>query len=475
METAVREAQEANRRPEPHRPGLAPPLVREGLPLIGPAAAFNRDPLDFLLRCQRRYGDVFTVNMLLYRATFVLGAPAQQRFFGAPNEVLDLDAAIKQVLRAVVGDPKELVRLYSYPEFMAGVMRQGLGKQERLEGYIQQATCEAERTFRRWAERGEIDLFRESSRLVNFINIRALLGQEVMTAHGQAIADLYMEIESTALSVECLILPTAPLPKQRRAAKARSELVHILRSVVQERHRQKDGDDYLSLLLRQVMPDGRPIGVESIAVHLILVFFAAHTNTTGTLAWLLTFVLQNPALLARLREEQTRYCAEHGDTFGYGALKDLELLDCCMREAVRLRFCVMLIRQAAVPYAESGFTIPKGHTVCVSPILTHLDPSIYPNPHRFDPDRFADASTRRKLQRDCAYVQFGFGLHRCLGEMFANAVLKPSWSLLLRHYDLSLVDDRVSPPDWTKSLGTPFPVAPVRVRVRARTPAGRAS
>jgi cytochrome P450 len=100
--------------------------------------------------------------------------------------------------------------------------------------------------------------------------------------------------------------------------------------------------------------------------------------------------------------------------------------------------------------------------------LTHLDPSIYPRPDHFDPDRFADTQRRRQLQRDCAYVQFGFGLHRCLGEMFANAVLKPSWSLLLRHYELTLVEECVPPPDWSKSLGTPFPVRPVRVRVKRR-------
>ena len=445
-----------------------PPLVREGLPLVGPAAAFHRDPLAFLARCRERYGDVFTVNLLLYKATFVLGAPAQQRFFASPNEILDLDAAILHVLRSVAGDPEELSRLYSYPEFMTGVIRKGLTKEEHLARYVEQATLEARQTFERWAARGEIDLFRECSRLVNFVNIRSLLGEDVLAEHGEAIADAYMEIEKNALSLECLILPKGPLPKQRRTAQARAKLMQILSSVVARRQHQRDGDDYLSLLLQQTMPDGKPIGLQSVAAHLTLVFFAAHTNTTGTLAWLLTFVLQRPEVLTRLRDEQARFCAHHGDDFEYGALKDLELLDGCMREAVRLRFCVMLIRQAAAPYAEGGYVVPKGQTVCISPILTHLDPSIYAHPHRFDPDRFADAQRRRQLQRDCAYVQFGFGLHRCLGEMFANAVLKPSWSLLLRHYDLSLVGQRVPPPDWTKSLGTPFPVAPVMVKVKRR-------
>jgi len=52
--------------------------------------------------------------------------------------------------------------------------------------------------------------------------------------------------------------------------------------------------------------------------------------------------------------------------------------------------------------------------------------------------------------------------------MFANAVLKPSWSLLLRHYEITLVDESLPPPDWSKSLGTPFPMTPVRVRVKRR-------
>jgi len=445
-----------------------PPVVREGLPLIGPAAAFNRDPLGFLTRCRDRYGDVFTINLLLYKATFVLGAAAQQRFFAAPKEVLDLDAAIRHVLRSVVGDPEELTRLYSHSEFMTGVIRRGLTKPEYLERYVEQATLEARRTFERWAEQGEIDLFRECSRLVNFVNIRALLGQDVVAEHGDAIADAYMEIERNALSLECLVLPKGPLPKQRRTARARAELLRILRSIVARRRGEKDGNDYLSLLLQQTMPDGRPIGVDSVAVHLILIFFAAHTNTTGTLGWLLTFVLQRPEIRTRLVQEQERYRAAHGEAFAYEDLKDLELLDSCMREAVRMRFCVMLIRQAAAPYPESGYVIPEGATVCVSPILTHLDPSIYPRPDHFDPDRFADAQRRRQLQRDCAYVQFGFGLHRCLGEMFANAVLKPSWSLLLRHYEITLVDESLPPPDWSKSLGTPFPVTPVKVRVKRR-------
>lgn len=448
------------------RTAKAPPVVTEGLPLVGPATAFKNDPLGFLQRARAKYGDVFTVDLLVYKSTFIAGAAAQKRFFAQPSEVLDLNEAVDEMMVPVLGPRESYKRLTAHTAQVMEIIRRGLMKHDRLDAYLSVIERVADDSVERWVRAGEIDLFRECSRLVNHANVATLIGEDARAEFADRITDIVYALETDGIAPEVVTFPWLPTPAQRRCIAARTQMQAILGEMIARRTKQR-GDDYISLWLDEPF-EGGPVTAPEFTGHLIAVFFAAHTNTTATLGWSLAEFARNPKSLARVRDEVAAFARDNPGESRFADLKALPFVESCMREAVRMHFAILLMRRAMQDYEEGGYVIPKGHVVCISPLLTHLDPSVYPNPETFDAERFADVAKARKLEREGAFVQFGLGEHRCLGEMFAFAVIKTAIRSIVERVDLNLVDERLPKPDYTKTLGSAFPSGPIRMKVTKR-------
>ncbi len=448
-------------------PSLRPPLVRSGLPIVGPLGEFQKDPLGFLERARARYGDVFTLDMLLYRTTFVVGPEAHREFFRAGEDSLSFDDAVNQFSQTAVGRIDEWGRL-SDTEHGNAMIRKGLMHHPSLDGYVRSVVAEVEQTLDEWTRRDAVDLFPAASRLVTNANIRTLMGERIRRDFGRELGDAYFAIEEYGTRPESMAFPRLPSPAVRKARAARKRVADIVSAIAQDPAYREPGT-YLDQWMTSTFPvDGRPPEPFELAVHFIALLFAAHTNTTGTFAWLVAEAARRPDLLARLRAEQDEFRARNGEGFTFQALRQLPLLDATMREVVRTHFTLMLVRKAVRDFRLGRYTIPRGDIVAISPIVVHRDPKVYDAPDEFRPERWLDPDARRELVKSGAYVQFGAGEHRCLGELYANLVLKIGWSVLLRRFDVELLDRELPPPDWTKALGTAFAAGPVRIRLRRR-------
>lgn len=106
------------------------------------------------------------------------------------------------------------------------------------------------------------------------------------------------------------------------------------------------------------------------------------------------------------------------------------------------------MRHLLTPTRFAGYDLPAGAFVGAAATLVHMDPALYPDPERFDPDRFADGS--RPLGE---FFPFGGGARRCLGASFAMLELKTVIAVLLREYRLRLVD-RATPKPVRRSTVT---------------------
>lgn len=115
--------------------------------------------------------------------------------------------------------------------------------------------------------------------------------------------------------------------------------------------------------------------------------------------------------------------------------------------------------------------------VVSSPMLTHFNEEVYPNPLQYNPDRWVDPERKISVINNRNYVQFGYGRHRCLvlilcrnvdynsvllttiffkGERFANLVIKTTLSRILRMCVPELLEP-LPDPDYRKATGTPGP------------------
>lgn len=151
--------------------------------------------------------------------------------------------------------------------------------------------------------------------------------------------------------------------------------------------------------------------------EVMTLFLAGHETTANALAWTWFLLAEHPEVDLRLAAELDRVLGGRPPT-----LDDLPALPytrMVFSEAMRLYPPAWLLgRRAARDCSIGGYGIPRGAVVLVSQWVVHHDPRWYPDPFRFDPDRWAaDVPARPKY----AYFPFGGGPRRCVGEAFAWA------------------------------------------------------
>uniref|UniRef100_A0A8C2ET81 Lanosterol 14-alpha demethylase n=1 Tax=Cyprinus carpio TaxID=7962 RepID=A0A8C2ET81_CYPCA len=203
-----------------------------------------------------------------------------------------------------------------------------------------------------------------------------------------------------------------------------------------------------------LMQDGRPLNDDEIAGMLIGLLLAGQHTSSTTSAWMGFFLARDRALQERCYSEQKRVCGEDLPPLHYDQLKDLSLLDRCLKETLRLRPPIMtMMRMAKTPQKVGEYTIPPGHQVCVSPTVNHRLRDTWAERMDFNPERYLldNPAAGEKF----AYIPFGAGRHRCIGENFAYVQIKTIWSTLLRLYDFELVEGHFPAVNYTTMIHTP--------------------
>jgi sterol 14-demethylase len=150
----------------------------------------------------------------------------------------------------------------------------------------------------------------------------------------------------------------------------------------------------------------------------------------------------------------------------YQALREIPEFECAVKETLRLHPpLILLMRKVQQDFHYEGWTIRAGKTVAVSPAVSNRLPDCFPEPERFDPDRYK--APREEDQRIFAWLPFGGGRHRCVGAPFAMVQLKAIFSVLLRRYEFGLAQ----PPGSYRNDHSKMVVQlaqPCRVRYRRR-------
>jgi cytochrome P450 len=188
--------------------------------------------------------------------------------------------------------------------------------------------------------------------------------------------------------------------------------------MIDERRRSgEDRGDLLSMLLaaRDEEGDGGAMTDLQLRDEALTLFLAGHETTANALAWTWHLLALNPGAEARLHAEV--------DALGDAPpraddLPRLPFTRAVLAESMRLHPPAWAVgRQPLEDFAAGGYRIRAGTVVLMSPWLTHRDPRWWPEPERFDPDRWSPENEAR-LPR-FAYFPFGGGPRKCIGEGFA--------------------------------------------------------
>jgi len=214
-----------------------------------------------------------------------------------------------------------------------------------------------------------------------------------------------------------------PTPKNRRRKKSRNVIYSTIDNLIAERRatavngRVADTGDLLSMLLLAQDEDGRTMNDNQVRDELVTLFAAGHETTSNALAWTWYLLSQHPDVEAKLHREV--------DTVLDGRLPTLQDLpnlpytEMVLKESMRLYppAWTLSARQAVEDTTVGDYLIPKDRLIFVAPYAVHRRPQFFPEPERFDPERFTPEN-EKKLPR-YAYVPFGAGPRVCIGNSFA--------------------------------------------------------
>jgi len=401
-----------------------PPPGPRGLPILGCALDFRRDPLGFFTLVARRWGDVAGFRLGVLRCCLVNHPDLIEEVLVErdpdvlkPWDERQLGVALGQGLLTGSGERWRRQRRLVEPAFRG----------ERLREYTEVMERIAREAADRWSPGAEIDVHAEIQQITLAIVAETLFGADLAPrAEEAAKAFGVLTDRFERLLTGWLPIPLAArTPGNARFHQAVGRLHAIAGEMVEARRRAAGGSELLSDLVGARDAAGQGLEDRELREIVITLLAAGHETTALAIAWALHLVALHPEIDGRLVEEAR-------GVSGASATARLPVARAVVREALRLYPPAWGIgRETTRPIELNGHRIRTGTQVYVVPWVTHRDPRWFPEPERFDPDRWADGAPAESAP---AWIPFGAGPRGCVGSGFAMIEAPLVLSTLLRRW-----------------------------------------
>jgi cytochrome P450 len=398
-------------------------------------------------RCARRYGDPFMLNVMLAGNLVYTADPGVVRevFKGDPKRFHAGDAYI---LMEPVGGPTSIflldedrhlrMRRLLLPQFHGELLK-------RWGPVIREMT---EREIERWPRGVPFPLRPSTEAITLEVIMRIVFG----IREGGRAAEL-RRLLPRLFAVNLLQAPSFVNPKLRRDLGPRSpwgkylrlrgridellyDEIRARREMLADRGRDNEGaaragddrdpgadpnggsgspDDILTLLLSVHDDEGQALTDAELRDQLITMLMAGHETTSSALAWAFERLLRTPAVLSRLQAE-----VEEGGS---------QYMDAVIKETLRIRpVAAHVARQLQAETEIAGYRLPRRTVIAPAIYLIHRNPTIYPDPEAFRPERFLSEDPPDHY----GWIPFGGGVRRCLGASLATLEMQVVISTILR-------------------------------------------
>ncbi|KAL3280179.1 hypothetical protein HHI36_017679 [Cryptolaemus montrouzieri] len=214
----------------------------------------------------------------------------------------------------------------------------------------------------------------------------------------------------------------------------RKDFMHLL---IQLKNNGKLLDD--EKLIANNIIDQSTITMDELAAQAFIFFIAGFETSSSAMSFCLYELATNKDIQDKVREEILQTLKAHGNKLNYDAVGEMKYLDKVLSETLRKYPPLSsLYRSCTKDYQIPGtdIVLRKGMRVMIPTYGIHHDPEYYPDPDKFDPERFSDEN-REKIP-DFAYLPFGIGPRICIGMRFGILQTKVGLITLLSNYQFSV-------------------------------------
>jgi cytochrome P450 len=389
----------------------------KNLPIIGNLFTFRSNPLVFLSKAAREYGDVVYFRVARQHL-YLLNHPDYVREILVTNQNNFVKSRALQRAKILLGEG--LLTSEGQHHLRQRRLVQPAFHRDRLAGYAAAMSECAVRATERW-QAGAMDVSIEMAQLTLSVVAKTLFSADVESEAreiGAAMTSI-LEMFKVLLMPFSEFLDKLPLPMIRRFEKARARLDATIYGLIAERRASGvDTGDLLSMLLlaQGEGEDGERMTDQQVRDEALTLFLAGHETGANALSWTWYLLSQHPEVERRLHEEIDAVLGDRPPELA--DLPQLGYAEMILSEALRLYPPAWAIgRKAKGDFTLGEFEIPGGSICIVSPYVLQRDARWFQDPDKFDPERWTLEA--REGRPKFAYFPFGGGARACIGERFA--------------------------------------------------------
>ena len=415
----------------------------------GVTADFFQEMPEYLRQVAEQVGAIAKFKILTQSVNLV-SDPALVRevlvtrakeFPKADRDVSILSRFIGDGLVTTQGEIHKRQRKMSQPAFHAG----------RIGNYAETMADYSQKMMTTW-QNGEIrDLSEEMMALTMFVVSKTLFDtdMEQLRDDTQEIGEAIDQVQ--ALSDEAFDKPFLwplwiPTRMNRKTWRVRRVLDRTVMEMVKARRAEAidgqvpDRGDLLSMLMLAEDENGEKLTDVELRDQLLTLFVAGHETTSNALTWTWYLLSQHPDIEARMHAEIDTVLG--GRAPSLSVLKQLPYVEMVLKESMRMLPPVWSLNARAVTEDThiGPYRVKKGEWIFVSPYAIQRNSRLYPEPLRFDPERFSPEN-EKEMDR-YAYLPFGAGPRVCIGQSFAMMEAHLILAAIGQRYRFELMPDQ---------------------------------
>ncbi|XP_055947766.1 cytochrome P450 3A8-like [Argiope bruennichi] len=192
----------------------------------------------------------------------------------------------------------------------------------------------------------------------------------------------------------------------------------------------------------------KKLSEEELVAQCMTFFVAGYPTSTSTLSYTSYLLALHPEIQEKLRQEVDKTLLENEGELNYEIVHSMKYLDCVVSESLRLSPPVpRLERIVTTDYTlgDTGIVLTKGMTLTVPIAAMHRDPKYFPDPLKFNPDRFSPEEKDKHIPY--TYLPFGCGPRNCIGAKLALIMIKMCLAYIIANFRInrcSLTKDKLN-------------------------------
>ncbi|MBX3086585.1 MAG: cytochrome P450 [Anaerolineae bacterium] len=413
------------------------PAGVRGLPIVGSLPDFARDPIKFITRLQRDYGDVAAFSLMGLKGVLISDPADIERVlletgkrYGKFSASYALRTILGNGLVTSEGDFWKRQRKLVAPAF----------HHQSIKQYADQMVAYAQDMANTWENGAARDIHEDMMTLTQRIIMKVLFSVDVLdNAKGtsEAFNAMMQALGAQMSGVEAVLPNFVPTPTRTKMIEGVAYINNLLMEIIEKRRAEGSGDsDLLTMLMDARDDDGQPMSTEQMLDEIRSLYLAGHETTAATLSWAWLLLSHNPVSYAKLEAEIADVLK--GRTPTSDDVPNLPYCNAVIKEALRCYPVAWITQRVAMEDVEiGGYAVAKDTAVWLSPWIVQHDPRWYAEPDTFMPERWLKDKAEQPKRE--AYIPFGGGPHICIGNGLAMMEAVLLMATMLQQYHIEML------------------------------------